>query len=562
MTRHGQIGYGHMLIAAAISASCFAGATFADAPFGAEFDLARLLSDNGGDGSEGTVFQGPFFSRAGTSVSAIGDVSGDGLEDFAVGAPGTNNEGAAYVVFGVPGGFPPDVPLDSLASGDGTAGIRLTGTIINQPLGDTVRGVGDVDGDGVADFAISAVSRVWVVYGRDVATEGAFAPDIDLRTEVLFDLDPTLGFSVEGGVNLGRTSQGIIGPGDINGDGIDDFAVCDDQGDVGDVQNTGAAYVLYGRDGSDGPPFPVRVDVNDLLAGAGTGFVIAGAREDDRICESISSGDFNHDGVADLVIGAPRVALGPLISAGQSYVVYGRGAGAEPFPILFSVASLLPSRGGDGSQGFVVVGRAAGTNAGQSVAGTADINGDGIDDLLIGAPFNTTNTAAGEAYAVYGRDGAVDPFPALFGLGSLFPSAGGDGSRGTVFRGIDARDFTGEAVSSAGDINGDGSTDLLIGAPGADPAGRDRAGRAYLVYGATAARPFPAVRLLSLLQPSEGGDGQAGVVFVGVDGRSGAAVAGAGDVNDDGIPDLLIGSPLADLGFDVDGAAYLVLGRR
>jgi hypothetical protein len=107
------------------------------------------------------------------------------------------------------------------------------------------------------------------------------------------------------------------------------------------------------------------------------------------------------------------------------------------------------------------------------------VNGDGIDDALIGAPGADANRRnhAGESYVVFGRTTA---FPAAFELRSLLPAAGGDGSEGSIVRGIEERDYAGTSVSGAGDVNGDGFDDLLIGAEpnrGSDP------GKSYVVFG-------------------------------------------------------------------------------
>ena len=122
--------------------------------------------------------------------------------------------------------------------------------------------------------------------------------------------------------------------------------------------------------------------------------------------------------------------------------------------------------------------------SGGSVSSAGDINGDGIDDLIIGAreADPNGNNNAGQSYVVFGKDTAVDgAFEATFELSDL------DGSDGFVLNGIDAFDYSGGSVSSAGDINGDGIDDLIIGAPDADPNGNNYAGQSYVVFGTTEA---------------------------------------------------------------------------
>jgi hypothetical protein len=144
-------------------------------------------------------------------------------------------------------------------------------------------------------------------------------------------------------------------------------------------------------------------------------------------------------------------------------------------------------------------------------------------------------------------------------LASLYPAGGGDGSRGFVLAGIVHEfDTVGSSVSAAGDVDGDGIGDVIIGASEANPGGRPRAGRNYVVFGS--AQGFPAVFPLAQLYPDSGGDGSRGFVLPGVDAgdESGCAVSGAGDVNGDGIDDVIIAAHLAH----DHGAAYVVFGRR
>jgi len=196
-----------------------------------------------------------------------------------------------------------------------------------------------------------------------------------------------------------------------------------------------------------------------------------------------AAGDVNADGIDDVIVGADHADPHGNSTAGESYVVFGS---AQGFPAVLPLASLYPAGGGDGSRGFVLAGIDPQDFSGFSVSKAGDVNADGIDDLVIGAMAAdaVTHPYAGESYVVFG---SAEAFPAIMPLASLYPAGGGDGNRGFVLPGIGVRDYSGVSVSAAGDVNGDGIDDVIIGAYRADPQGRAGAGESYVVFGRSAA---------------------------------------------------------------------------
>jgi hypothetical protein len=457
---------------------------------------------NGTPATADALLQGDQLSAFfGGSVAGAGDVNGDGYSDVIVGADsydaGTFNEGAAFLFLGSASGI--------ASAGAASAASQFESNQGSALFGGSVAGAGDVNGDGYADLILGGSQ-----YDAPGFNEGAAFLFLGGAGGIPDGNPTTAAALLDSNQDLATAGTSVAGAGDVNGDGYADVISGADNYDGPDLDE-GAAFVYLGSASGIAGGSPASAGVSQLEADQASAALGASVA---------SAGDVNGDGYADAIVGAPDYDAGHS-GEGAAFVFLGSSTGIADATVAAADAQLEADQ--------------ADAALGASVSSAGDVDADGYADVIVGAAgYDAGETDEGAAFVFLGS-----------------PSGVADGNPASAHAQLEADQAgaaLGASVASAGDVNGDGHADVIVGADGYD-AGETDEGAAFVFLGG----------------PSGVADGNPAVAAAQLeadqaDAALGASVASAGDVNGDGYADVIVGAAGYDAGETDEGAAFVFLG--
>jgi len=453
----------------------------------------------------------------------------------------TDNQGATavdtIVISVLLPSSPPPPPLPPLAPDAIIESNQAhSGSFDPALMGFSVDSAGDVNGDGIDDFLIGAPG--WDAAGG-LFDEGAVFV-FHGRVGGIARFDPSMADtfiqSTEAGAEFGYS---VTGAGDVNGDGFDDIIVGAPLTDASGLAVSGAAYIFHG--GPLGITATSQADANGVLESkqieGHMGRSVAGA------------GDVNGDGFSDVIVGAglygepfnPPIANQGSGRQGAAFVFLGSATGIVGNQPVNAHAQLVPWAAGTPSQTSAGFGR--------SVAGVGDVNNDGYDDILIGAPsWNFGRPWPGLDTGNPPQEGAVF----LYHGGPTGITGSNATNADTRIEGNQLDALFGSSVSAAGDVNNDGYADIIIGAigyPAGDPLLGAQEGAAFVFLG----NPGGIVAT-DPIQANTSFQGTALAEWVG------RVVSNAGDFDGDGFDDVIISARVYPGSLNNEGISYVFRG--
>ena len=528
--------------------------------------IVELSTIDDADNNAGFVLNGVARGdNSSRSVSVVGDVNGDGLDDILIGAnrvDGVNgfDSGASYVVFGKSNGSA--VELSMIDDNNNNAGFVINGVSVDDLSGNSVSGAGDVNGDGLDDVIVGAQGvndsrgASYVVFGK-----------FDGNAVELSDIDDA-GFVINGVDRGDQSGYSVSGAGDINGDGLDDILIGAYGASTNSNNGSGVSYLVFGKTNGNG------VELSDVENDADGGFAINGVNAFDNSGVSVSgAGDVNGDGFDDLLVGASRADPNSADS-GASYVIFGgqgvsdsaiRGTANAEILTGNSAANQIIGGAGDdilvGGGGADVLRGGAGNDVlAISDTGFAVIDGGlGTDTLRLDStmtlgltiiPNNRLNSI--EIIDLSRNSTASTLVLATDDILSIVGSSAENTLR--IDGGSTDLLYIGEVFSDSGETQNINGTDYRI-YQAADSLGLDDSVTLLVDRHVSVQIAIPAVKLADIQVD--------GFVINGVsegDG-SGRSVSGAGDINGDGLDDIIIGARNADPNGNNSGASYVVFGK-